>query len=182
MTYGFAISQQLSLFLYSLGFGFLSGVYYRFIMTVRKEISEKKTAYIVFDVFFCVSLTVFTFCFFLVYTDGQVRLISILACVIGFIIYIFSVDVFLKKLMHFPVTILISSVKLLFLPLTFILRLLRKGNKRISEKIKVKKQNHKAEKKTKKRQIKNPKTHKSKIKENVWFFSCFHLKNLVKSV
>lgn len=167
MTYGFAISQQLVLFLYSLGFGFLLGVYYRLIMAFRKEISEKKTAYIIFDVFFCVSATILTFCFFLVYSDGQIRLISIFASVIGFIIYIFSADVFLKKLLHFPVKFLISSVKLLFLPLTFILRLLRKGNNRISEKIQVKKQNHKAEKKTKKRQIKNPKTHKSKIKENV---------------
>ena len=167
MTYGFAISQQLVLFLYSLGFGFLLGVYYRLIMAFRKEISEKKTAYIIFDVFFCVSATILTFCFFLVYTDGQVRLISIFALALGFLIYLFSADVILKKLLHFPVMLLISSVKLLFLPSTFIMRLIKKGKKKISEKIKVKKQNHKTERKTKKRQIKKPKKHNRKIKENV---------------
>ena len=111
MTYGFAISQQLELFLYSLGYGFTLGLYYRLVMTVRKAISEIKAAYIAFDILFCVTATVVTFCFFLVYTDGQVRLISVFAAFAGFVVYLLSADFFIKKLLFRPLTAMIHFIK-----------------------------------------------------------------------
>lgn len=153
MTYGFAISQQLELFLYSLGYGFTLGLYYRLIMIVRKAISEKKTAYIVFDILFSVTATVVTFCFFLVYTDGQVRLVSVFAASAGFVVYLLSADFFIKKLFYYPVKLIVSSVKLLFRPLTLVIHFIKNLCKKLSVKIKTgrKNKNSNSDEKIKKR-------------------------------
>ncbi|MDD6528220.1 MAG: spore cortex biosynthesis protein YabQ [Oscillospiraceae bacterium] len=141
MTYGFAISQQLELFLYSLGYGFTLGLYYRLVMTVRKAISEIKAAYIAFDILFCVTATVVTFCFFLVYTDGQVRIISVFAASAGFVVYLLSADFFIKKLFYYPVKLIVKSVKLLFRPLTAMIHFIKKICKKLSVKIKTGRKN-----------------------------------------
>ncbi|MGN1442484.1 MAG: spore cortex biosynthesis protein YabQ [Acutalibacteraceae bacterium] len=167
MTYGFAISQQLELFLYSLGYGFTLGLYYRFIMTFRKEISEKKAAYMAFDIFFCVTGTVITFCFFLVYTDGQVRLAAIVAAVIGFIIYMFSADFIVKKLLHYPVKFIIRFVKLLLLPLRAGIHLAKKSAIKWKNKIRTCRQKKNEDQSTKKRRVSKMKIRRRKIKENV---------------
>ena len=165
MTYGFAISQQLELLINSLGFDFLLGVFYRIIMAVRKEISEKKAVYIVFDILFCVAATILTFCFFLVYTDGQIRLISLLSACVGLMIYLFSADFLLKKLLHYPIRLMISGIKILLIPFSAAIRLIKKCYKATKEKTKTNRRTKKTARNENKKRRKETQFNKRKTKE-----------------
>lgn len=165
MTYGFALTQQLELFLYSLGFGFLLGLLYRFIMAAREEISDKKGAVVAADIIFCVVTTVLVFCFLLVYADGQVRLIALFANAVGFTLYILTFDFILKKLLTYPIRLIISLFKLIVKPFSVLfhtsVRLVAAANEKIrktkQEKVKDKKEVDQAKKTRKQRKKKTKK-------------------------
>lgn len=121
MTYGFAISQQFELLLNSLGFGFIVGLFYRFVMTVREQVSSRKPAVILFDILFSVITTVTTYCFLLIYADGQIRLIALLAESAGYAFYMMTVDSFVKKLLCPPVRVIVKAIRLIFRPFSVLI-------------------------------------------------------------
>ena len=162
MTYGFDLTQQLRLFLYSLGFGFLLGFVYRFIMILRKEISEKKTAVIAGDLIFCITATVADFCFLLINADGQIRLIALFANAAGFALYILTADFTFKKLITYPVRGFIKLIKLIFKPFSVVVLTLKSLGKKVSERIK----NKKTENKQKQRKNKPDKKNKNAVKSS----------------
>lgn len=116
MTYGFAISQQFELLLNSLGFGFIVGFFYRFVMTVREQVSSRKPAVILFDILFSVITTVTTYCFLLIYADGQIRLIALLAEGAGYAFYMMTIDSLVKKLLCLPIRVIVKAIRLIFRP------------------------------------------------------------------
>lgn len=167
MTYGFAISQQLEFFLYSLGFGFLLGLLYRTVMSVREAVSRKKAAYVAFDLLFCVTATILTFCFLLIYADGQIRLISLFADAVGFTVYLFSADFFMKKLITYPIKAVVFPFKLLLVPFRAAIRYIGRFFRYVKGKALLKKSNNKADNGKKKHRDKKPKRKRPKTKEKV---------------
>lgn len=167
MTYGFALSQQLELFFYALGFGFLLGILYRLVMTVREEISDKKAAVVAGDIIFSILATVFVFCFLLIYADGQVRLIALFADAVGFTLYIFTLDLVIKRLLHYPIRLIISLLKLIFKPFFVFVRALVRFTVKTKEKIRKKKQEKVKTKKTADKTENKRNKRKKKRKEKV---------------
>lgn len=138
MTYGFAISQQLELLLYSLGFGFFLGFIYRLIMTVRTQAGGKKSAVVFFDILFSVIATVAEYCFLLIYADGQIRLVALAANAAGFAFYRITVDFAVKKVIAVPVRAAVTAVRLIFKPFTGLAALGKKYAGVCMERIKAK--------------------------------------------
>ena len=92
MKYGLTISDQVSHFMFAVGFGFLLGIFYRVAASIRKMISRKKAAIITQDILFCVISTALCFVFMLVYSDGEIRPDLIAAMGVGALIYFLTLD------------------------------------------------------------------------------------------
>lgn len=130
MKYGLSISDQISHFLFAVGFGFLIGIFYRIVFAVRQTKSNKKSAYIVQDVFFSVVTTVLSFLFMLVYSNGEVRLDLIVAIFVGSAIYFVTVDKLVKSIVE-PVALLIKKlIGLILSPAVAALKLIKKLSKK----------------------------------------------------
>ncbi len=83
MTYSEPLLSQFNYFFLSLGFGMILDVWYVLIMMLRMCISEKKWAYVLFDIFFSLTVSVASFFFMVIYNNGLVRLNLILGQLAG---------------------------------------------------------------------------------------------------
>lgn len=88
--YGLSLATQTKNFLLSLGLGFLAGFAYDLFRIIRLSISSGKTAVIISDLLYCISLCFSTFIFLITVNEGQVRFYLLLGEAIGFAIYYFS--------------------------------------------------------------------------------------------
>lgn len=171
MKYGLTTSDQMSHFLFAIGFGFLAGFFYRFVSSIRKAISSKKIAYIIQDLFFSIVTTILAFVFMLVYSDGEIRFDLIIAMIIGALIYFLSCDNFVKKTAY-PIVISIKKlVRLIFKPITVAISLLKKLSKKItnsakSMKNKIKNRNKDIKKQKKEKSNRTERKKKNRTKRN----------------
>ncbi|MCM1543962.1 MAG: hypothetical protein NC110_01570 [Ruminococcus sp.] len=139
MKYGLSISDQISHFLFAVGFGFIIGIFYRLVSAVRRVISSKKTAYIVQDVFFSVTATVLCFLFMLAYSNGDVRLDLIAAIAVGAGIYFLTMDSLIRSVVEPFAALIKKLLSLLFRPFIVLASIFKRLNlKRKSETAKVK--------------------------------------------
>ena len=126
MKYGLTISDQISHFLFAVGFGFLLGFLYRVTVSVRKMISRKKAAVIAQDILFCVVLTVLCFVFLLVYSDGEIRIDLFAAIGVGALIYFLTFDKSVAAVLK-PLTAAVRKlIRLVFKPFVLIGSLVKK--------------------------------------------------------
>ena len=113
MTYGLSLTRQVQNFLISFGFGFLLGIVYDLFFVVRNLISKKKAVAIICDTLFILLASLLSFLLLLVITDGQIRGYILLGELLGFLIYYFSLGVFVVKLLEEAVSI-IKKILLFF--------------------------------------------------------------------
>lgn len=90
MEYIVGLSSQTRNFLFSLGFGALTGILYDILRIVRMSVSSSKKALYITDFIFVFAASVATFLFCLTVTDGQLRFYVIFGEALGFTIYYFS--------------------------------------------------------------------------------------------
>ncbi len=83
-------SQQLNIFLCSLGVGFLLGIVYDVLRGIRLSFSESKFLIVIFDLLYFLILSFITFIFILALNKGEVRMYIILGEIIGLLFYYFS--------------------------------------------------------------------------------------------
>lgn len=83
-------SEQLSIFLSSLGVGFILGVLYDFLRGIRLSVSDSKVLVVVFDLLYSVLLAFITFIFILAVNKGEIRFYIISGEIIGLIFYYVS--------------------------------------------------------------------------------------------
>ena len=83
-------SEQLSIFLSSLGVGFILGVLYDFLRGIRLSISKKKFLVVVFDLLYSLLLAFITFIFILAVNKGEIRFYIISGEIIGLFFYYVS--------------------------------------------------------------------------------------------
>lgn len=140
--YSLSLATQTRNFLFSLGMGFVLGLFYDIFRVIRLCISKNKIAFIVFDVLYCIFFGFSTFIFFLTVNEGEFRLYLIMGECIGFGVYYFS----LGAIVFSKAEILVDKIKLcfkrffqlLFAPIKWILlkfgsvfdKILKKGRKR----------------------------------------------------
>ncbi len=150
--YSISQNQQLTVFLCSLGVGFLLGIIYDLLRGVRLSVSDSKPLLVIFDILYFLILSFITFIFILALNKGEVRLYIIFGEAIGLLFYYFSFGIaaikltdkiiaFLKKLyigifkvVSFPFLLL----KRLFIALLVKFREIFKKTQKKNEKIKKK--------------------------------------------
>lgn len=116
MKYIVSLSEQLGVFLYSVGFGFLSGIFYRIVMLLREAASRKKSAVIAGDIIFSVFETVAAYCFLIVFSGGEFRFNLLCGSALGFYMYQKTLDRFLSPVFGKIFNIIFSAVRLLLRP------------------------------------------------------------------
>lgn len=89
------ISQQLRLFMLSLGLGFLLGTVYDLLRMLRLILSKKPGKYTLFvqDIIYVVFCAVTTFLFLLSENYGEIRAYVPIGEIIGFFVYYFTVGI-----------------------------------------------------------------------------------------
>lgn len=150
------IFQADKLFVF-IGAGFLFGLIYEFALFVRSLFSDKKSAWIIQDVLFFITITILFFFIGLAYSNGVFRVIYVASAVIGFTVFKVSLgrivkSVFRKteriikvfiRVISLPVIklngLLLSCFGLLSIPFK---KLYKFSNKICTEKIKIKVKKH----------------------------------------
>jgi spore cortex biosynthesis protein YabQ len=94
MVYLPSMAEQTEVFIYSLGLGFLLGVFYDVFRTIRLAISSAKKIIFVQDVLYVLVCAIVSFLFFMVVNNGNIRAYAMLGELLGWIIYYFSFGVF----------------------------------------------------------------------------------------
>lgn len=123
--YSFEQSEQLNLFLLSLGAGFVLGVVYDILRTIRLTISKGKAIIFIFDILYFLIFSLATFLFFLAVNKGEFRSYMIFGEILGFIFYYVSfgiaaktfTDAFVKaihKIFSFLFKIILAPFKAIF--------------------------------------------------------------------
>ena len=74
MEYIQSLSAQTNMFLYSFGFGFLLGIFYDVVRTMRIIISRSKFFTVTVDLLYFIICGVLSFAFSLVLDSGEIRL------------------------------------------------------------------------------------------------------------
>ncbi len=95
--YSFEQSEQLNLFLLSLGAGFVLGIVYDILRTIRLTISRGKIIIFIFDILYFLIFSLATFLFFLAINKGEFRSYMIFGEILGFIFYYVSFGIAAKS-------------------------------------------------------------------------------------
>ena len=88
--YSFEQSEQLKLFLLSLGAGFVLGILYDILRTIRLTFTKSKKVIFIFDILYFVLFGFDTFIFFLATNKGEFRSYMVFGEVLGWIFYYLS--------------------------------------------------------------------------------------------
>lgn len=97
---GMAVQTQL--FILCIGFGFFLGIIYGILTGVREILFKSDLSVFVQDIIISIIFTVLVFLFLLCVCSGEIRFYTLLALVLGFIIYYFTfgylISVLLSKI------------------------------------------------------------------------------------
>ena len=115
MNYSEPLSNQLSVFLSGVGFGFILCALYVAVKLLSRVFGKGKTAVMISDAVFVLSATVISFFFMIMINNGEVRFNLIIAQATGGIVIYFTVGRYILRLLY-PLCDLIHSVmsKLLY--------------------------------------------------------------------
>lgn len=122
MSYNQPLSNQVIIFIYSVGFGVLLGFVYEVFSVLRMLLSDKKWAYILCDSFFSLSATVSSFFFMVLFNSGVVRFNLIAAQLIGGLVFHFSMGKYFIKPLMFIAEKLRKFVYIFLSPIRFFLK------------------------------------------------------------
>ncbi len=145
-------SEQMLIFLASLGTGFLLGVLYDFLRTIRLSFTKGKIAVIIFDLLYFFMVAFLSYIFILAANKGEVRSYIIIGELLGAVFYYFSLGFALMKLTDKFVLLLKRFYLFVFKIISFPFCLIKSTFLKLYEKLKSFFQ--KSEKKSKKIQKK----------------------------
>lgn len=91
-------SEQLIIFLASLGVGFILGILYDFLRALRLSLTQGKWGVIIFDLLYFFLVAFGSYLFILASNKGEVRSYIILGELLGAVFYYFSLGLALMKL------------------------------------------------------------------------------------
>ena len=97
------IRQQALLFMISLLYGAVLGVWYDFFRAVRKKISHRNRTVHLEDIIFCLSAAAGLFLIFQVYNQGRIRFYVLIGLFAGAVGYFFLFSALVEKIMEMAV-------------------------------------------------------------------------------
>lgn len=119
-------SEQLSIFVASLGLGFLLGVLYDVVRAIRLSLPYSKIATVIFDLLYCFLFGIITFLFILALNKGEVRFYIIAGEIIGALFYYISFGIAVIKITDHVTAFLKKVYKLIFSIIRAPFRLLKR--------------------------------------------------------
>lgn len=135
------IVQQSSLFLISMLYGVILGVWYDFFRAVRKKVSHRNRTVHMEDVVFCLSAAAGLFLLFQIYNQGRIRFYVLLGLFAGAVAYFFVLSVPVEKIMELIVgaaTFLLGKAAgILFLPVKIIVNSISKRLKKLVRTVRI---------------------------------------------
>ena len=140
MGYMQGVSEQLKVFLYSFGLGFLLGILYDVFRVLRMIFSLGKVTTFIQDFLYVVICAFLTFCFALVLNDGKIMFYIFFGEGIGWLIYYFSLGTLALKVSSAIINGVRNVVslmkKLLERPIIFVIRKIKENVHKIGAKTK----------------------------------------------
>lgn len=127
-------SEQLTIFISSLGFGFLLGILYDIFRALRLSITKAKGAVILFDIIYFLIFGFATFLFILALNKGEVRFYIIIGELIGALFYYFSLGIAVIKITDRFIILLRKFYSLVFNIISAPFRLIKRAIHKISTK------------------------------------------------
>lgn len=91
-------ASQILTFLYSIVLGFSLGIFFDLPRSFRSIVRYKKSFMFISDLFFWIISAFFTFCFYLVFTNGELRGFVVFGILIGFLIERLTLSQLLVKI------------------------------------------------------------------------------------
>lgn len=128
-------SEQLTIFISSLGLGFLLGILYDILRALRLSLTKSKGALIFFDILYFLLFGFCTFLFILALNKGEVRFYIIAGELIGAIFYYISFGIAVIKITDHAVKLLRQFYAFLFKVISAPFRLVKKVFSALFEKI-----------------------------------------------
>lgn len=120
-------SEQLSIFVSSLGLGFLLGVLYDILRALRLSVTKSKIAVVIFDILYFVLFGLITFIFILALNKGEIRFYIIIGELIGAIFYYISLGIAVIKITDKLIALLKHFYSFVFKTISVPLRLIKKA-------------------------------------------------------
>ncbi len=120
MNYAEPLSNQVLVFIRSVGFGVLLGLIYELFSAVRILLGDKKRAYILCDISFSLTATVLSFFYMVLYNSGRVRLNLLAAQLIGAIAFHIAAGRYLVKPFNYLMEKTRQLLLFLFYPIRYV--------------------------------------------------------------
>ena len=136
MRYTEPLSNQVLMFISSIGPGVLIGLIYDVIFSFFRALSDKKAFMIISDISFSVIATMISFFYMVIYNSGTVRLNIILAQLIGAVTFHYTLGRYLGVPIIFFSNLLRKTAGIIFKPLTVTWNFLSKNLSPVSDKLK----------------------------------------------
>lgn len=138
MTYREPLSNQVLIFISSVGPGILIGFMYDIIFSFFRAFGNKKTIIIAADLCFSLSATLLSFFYMVVYNSGIMRFNMIAAQLIGAVAFHFTLGKYLSKPVGFIADASAKVIKAMLFPILFIFKNARQYIAKVRDKLKVK--------------------------------------------
>lgn len=127
--YSLSLATQTKVFLLSLGFGFIMGIFYDVFRIVRMCVGRGRASFVISDVLYCLLLCVCSFLFFLTVNEGEIRVYIIIGEAAGFFVYYFSLGAVIFSVSGKIIAFIRRAASVIFRAVSFpflrIFRLLR---------------------------------------------------------
>ena len=134
MTYAEPLSNQVLMFIRSIGPGVLIGFIYDVIFTFFRTFSHKRTVIIAADLTFSIIATLISFFYMVIFNSGTVRLNIIIAEIIGAVAFHMTMGQYMAKPISFIAKIMGKIVGFIFYPIRFLYGKIRDYLNKISVK------------------------------------------------
>lgn len=136
MTYLKGVPEQIRLFAFAFGFGFMLGIVYDIFRTLRLIISGGKRVVFVADITYFIAAAVLNFCFVLVFNDGEMRGFILAGEALGWLVYYFSLGLLTVRAGNAVIKAVRRAVRAVFgiiaKPFLFIFRKITRKVKKIT--------------------------------------------------
>ena len=145
MTYAEPLSNQVLMFIRSIGPGVLIGLIYDVIFTFFRTFSSKRPVIIAADLTFSIIATLISFFYMVIYNSGTVRMNIIIAEIIGAVAFHMTMGKYIAK----PVSLIAKAVgkiaQTAFYPVLFICKKIKSLTKKLINNVDKKEKKEKKE-------------------------------------
>ena len=132
MRYTEPLSDQVLMFIASIGPGVIIGILYDIITSFFGRLSKSNAVIIIGDLLFGITATLISFFYMVVYNSGTVRLNIVIAQIIGAVAFHITMGKYVARIVGFISMIIGKAVAAVSYPLTLLLRKTMKACSKIN--------------------------------------------------